>query len=258
MLISREAAQRRAADGIGAFDGNVKIHRSMGREAIPDTSGRCRFCDEGACRPLRVSRMISTAASHRRSGDPWQVMRIKGNRRGRKNNFTALIEREFDVRRIVGELRELSAEHPYTSSAVDKRAFFEEFSHSDLVVRGLELKRNLVRENEGPDAVTKLDAERKRFFVEALERLEANPGYARDAAEYVVKFRRLILPPVKAEVDDLAQYVGMDRAEQLHEFLNGLEDLVAQRRAERIKAFEKLRAERNKPLEKLRHRKNTI
>lgn len=239
-LISREAAQRRAQDGLGIFDGNVKIHKSLDRTAIPDLTGHCRYCDEGACRPLRVSHMTSRAASHR-PRDPWKAMRVKGNRRGQKRNFIAPIERELDPRRMAAELRELSSEHLPTG------ALLEKFGDPDKLVRELELERNLVHANSGTGAVAKLDAEREKYFVQMVERIKAEPGYARHIAEYVAKLRRLIFPFPNSELKELKLIVGLERAQQLQSFLDEITDRAAELISARRKAFRDLRERRNDP-----------
>lgn len=226
MLISREAAQCRAKDGLSFFDGNVKIHRSLKGDAIPNATGRCRYCDEGACKPLRVSRMKSKAASHR-SSNPWKLMRVKGNRRGRKTNFIAPIEREFDPRQNARELRELSTELPLTG------IFSEKFSDPDKLVRELELERNLALADGGPDAVAKLDAERREAFVETINRIATEPPLGmwgpNGVAEYIAKLRRLIFTSRDTEVEGLRRYVCDDaRARALHTFLDEIEDHAAE------------------------------
>lgn len=239
-LISREAAQGRAQDGLGVFDGNVKIHRSLERTAIPDANGRCRYCNEGACRPLRVSHMTSRAAS-RRASDPWKVMRVKANRRGRKRNLTASIERELNPRRIAAELRELSSEPPLTG------AFFEKFTDPDKLVRQLELEKNTAFVSGGPTEAAKLDLEGKKLFVGILGRLETQPGYARHIAEYVAKLRRVVFPLAHLELEELKQIVGpgQESARRLQVFLDDITDQAAEFMVARDKAFADLRVRRN-------------
>lgn len=232
-VISSSNAQQRKADGVGQFDGHTRIHWIEGDKSrgvlaiygIPNHNGRCPHCEDGKCRTMRVSVMLSTAKAPPPFAEPWTRMRVKGDRRGRKQNFTVPTERELDPRRMAAELRELSSESRLTG------AFSETFSDPDKLARELELERNVALANGGPDAAAKLDAKRRKDFIETLNRIEAKPlagmWGANGVAEYIAKIRRLVFPLRDAEVEDLSRAVGVARALSLHTFLDEIEDHAA-------------------------------
>jgi hypothetical protein len=155
-------------------------------------------------------------------------MRVRGDRR-RKNNSEAPLLREFDPRHIAWEAREIQT-GPKLGTP-----FLKEMNQVDELIRQLELEGNQAFIDGGNDALIKLQSLRKQLFIEMLEKLEQNQGWARHIAEYVVKLNRIVFPK-RADVP-----------KKWRSLLDELEDIVAERRASLEDLRELSRLGKNSP-----------
>jgi hypothetical protein len=205
-----KAIKSRLADGTAQFNGHEKVYKNEHGYFVV-TKGRCTWCAiaqpgskitaaTGDCRSRRVSILRSLIAP-RSPGHSWNVMRVKGNTKGKKKNFDEAHIREIELPeyRIMREMRELNPDRPFLE------AFCEAFNHVDVIIRNFELEEKAVAITGGMDAVRVLRNERKEVFVNWISLAKEQGSYSR-MAEFVIKMRTFIFPAGDPDASRLAVF----------------------------------------------------